>query len=33
VVDVLTDARVSNWRVRRDRFVGRVELTYRPDGV
>lgn len=31
VVDVLTDARVSNWRVRRDRFVGRVELTYRPD--
>jgi hypothetical protein len=33
VVEVLTDARVANWRVRRDRFVGRVELTYRPDAV
>lgn len=31
VVEVTTDARVSNWRVRRDRFVGRVAVAYRPE--
>lgn len=32
-VEVRTDVRVSNWRVRTDRFVARVGLRYRPDGV
>jgi hypothetical protein len=32
-IEVRTDARVSNWRVRSDRFAARVAVDYRPDGV